>query len=142
MGKKKVKPFLAVVDTNVMVSALLFTGRASNLLPLLKSGKIVICATREILSEYIAVLSYPKFKLTESEVTALFTEEIIPHVKAVKTVSDPDVRSRDPDDDKFIACALSAKAHALVTGDDDLLSLKGKTRVAIITIDELLTRVK
>jgi putative PIN family toxin of toxin-antitoxin system len=141
VGKKKVRPFRAVLDTNVLVSALLFNGRASKLLPLLKSGRVVVPATKEILAEYVAALSYPKFKLTEGEVAALFTEEIIPHVEAVKNVAVPDAHSRDPDDDKFIACALASKSDALATGDGDLLSLKGKTTVPIMTIDELLNLV-
>ncbi len=40
---------------------------------------------------------------------------------------------RDPDDDKFINCALAAKAVYIVSGDSDLLVLKGKSPIEIVT---------
>ena len=50
-----------VLDTNVVVSALLFTGISSKLVPLWQGGVITALVSRNILEEYLRVLSYPKF---------------------------------------------------------------------------------
>ena len=53
-----------VLDTNVLISALLFSGVASDLVPLWQKEKITVLLSREILEEYLRVLAYPKFQLT------------------------------------------------------------------------------
>ena len=51
-------------------------------------------------------------------------------------------RSRDPKDDRYLACALGAKAEALVSNDRDLLALEGPCGVAILTPVEFLKLVR
>jgi putative PIN family toxin of toxin-antitoxin system len=62
MGKVKVKR--VVIDTNVVISALLFGGEPGELIPLWKSGRIKPLASKEMVDEYLRVLTYPKFGLT------------------------------------------------------------------------------
>jgi len=62
MGTVKV-----VVDTNVLVSALLFGGKPEKLMPLWQRGTIRPLASKEIIDEYLRVLTYPKFKLSEED---------------------------------------------------------------------------
>ena len=66
MGTQKVDR--VVIDTNVVVSALLFGGTPGELIPLWKSGRIKPLASAEIIDEYIRVLAYPKFKLSTETV--------------------------------------------------------------------------
>jgi uncharacterized protein len=60
-----------VLDTNVVVSALLFTGISSKLVPLWQDDVITVLVSRGILEEYLRVLSYPKFKLSEGDIKGL-----------------------------------------------------------------------
>lgn len=112
----------AVVDTNVLISALLFRGAASALVPLWQTGRLRLIVSQEILAEYLRVLTYPKFKLDSFTVQALFEQHILPFCEVVEAHPGAPV-CRDPDDDKFLWCAAAASADALISGDEDLLSL-------------------
>jgi hypothetical protein len=127
-----------VLDTNTVVSALLFDGIASHLVSYWQSGEIVVLVSREILKEYLRTLSYPKFHLTGQEVKGLIEEEILPFFQTVRVTKHLSVVEKDPDDDKFIECAVAGRARHLVTGDKDLLSLKSYGRVKILSPGDFL----
>lgn len=112
-----------VLDTNAVVSALLFSGISSELVSLWQSNLITFLLSREILDEYLRVFSYPKFGLSEEEIKELIQEEILPHAEVVKPKRSLRVVQRDPSDDKFIECAVAGKARVIISGDKDLLSL-------------------
>ena len=112
-----------VLDTNAVVSALLFTGISSNLVSLWQKGLITLLLSREVLDEYLRVLSYPKFDLSEGEIKELIQEEILPYAQVVKPKRRLRVVRRDPSDNKFIECAVAGKARVIISGDRDLLSL-------------------
>jgi putative PIN family toxin of toxin-antitoxin system len=120
-----------VLDTNVLVSALLFSGISSKLVPIWQSGAITALVSRNILEEYLRVLSYPKFRLSESEIKELIQEELLPYVEVVKRKRRLRVVERDPSDDKFIECAVTGKARVIISGDKDLLSI-GRYRKILI----------
>ena len=120
-----------VLDTNVVVSALLFTGISSKLVSLWQHGAITPMVSRSILEEYLRVLSYPKFKLTEGEIKGLIQEELLPYVEVVKRQRRLRVVERDPSDDKFVECAVAGKAHIIISGDKGLLSI-GRYRKIVI----------
>lgn len=135
MGQK-VAPLRAVLDTNILVSALLFVGRVGMLRDLWKTGRIIPLVSKETFAEFHRVLSYPKFKLSQREIRSLLNDEILPHVEPVEITEQVNGVCRDPRDDMFLAVASCGKARYLVTGDHDLLTLKiyGKTR--IVTVGE------
>ena len=132
----------AVLDTNVLVSALLFTGPPSQLVPAWQGGRLCPVVSAEILEEYIRVLAYPKFKLTSSEIVGLIEEDLLPFVDTVraKPISVPTLR--DPDDMKFLACAISGRVPWLVSGDNDLLSLHKVDSVEIVSVTNFLHHLK
>jgi len=132
----------AVLDTNVLVSALLFPGPPSQLVPAWQGGRLCPVVSAEILEEYIRVLAYPKFKLTGSEILSLIEEDILPFVDTVQASPISVPRLRDPDDMKFLACAISAGVHWLVSGDDDLLSLGKVNSVEIVSVANFLHHLK
>jgi len=112
-----------ILDTNVLVSALIFTGISSELVPLWQRSAITVLLSRGILEEYLRVLSYPKFHLSEAEIKALIEEELLPYVEVVNPRRRLRVVERDPSDDKFLECAVTGKAQVIISGDKDLLSL-------------------
>lgn len=128
----------AVLDTNVVISALLFSGPPSQLVPAWQSGRLRPILSAQILEEYLRVLAYPKFKLTPAEVRGLIEEALLPYIETVQSPPLPIANLRDPDDSKFVACALNADVRWLVSGDDDLLSLKRVQSVEIVSVTAFL----
>ncbi len=130
----------AVLDTNVLVSALLFGGRLEGLRRAWRAGRLRLVLSRETADELLRVMAYPKFRLTRVEITSLFDTELLPFADVVELPASKRRQrwSRDPEDDKFIRCAQVGKCVRLVTGDDDLLSLKRVGKVAILSPAEFL----
>ena len=138
MGKKELK---VVLDTNVLVSALLFKGGLSKLLFPLK--KFILLFSEETLNEFIKVLHYPKFSLTEEEIEYLLQFEILPYSKIVEVTFKFDKEiCPDKDDLKFLELAVSAKANYIITGDKDLLNLKKINKIKILSPKEFLSLLK
>jgi len=133
MGKIKV-----VIDTNVIISAILFGGIPGELISLWKSGRIKPLASKEIVDEYIKVLTYPKFELSEAEINYILYNEILPYVDIIQIKDTPVIIKVDPSDDKFIHCAKAGKANAIVSGDQHLLSLKSYQKIKIFTLTKFL----
>ncbi len=123
-----------VLDTNVLLSALLFhAGALSWLRHAWQSEIIRPLASRDTAAELIRVLSYPRFRLTEDKREDLLGD-YLPWCESVKLPNPPEVPDcRDPFDKPFLELALAAKADALVTGDNDLLTLTEVFSVPILT---------
>ena len=130
----------AVLDTNVVISALLFRGEISRIHALWKERAFTIAASKEILEEYIRVLAYPKFNLTEKEIEDIIKEELLPYVEPVPAVEKLIGACEDPDDDKFLACLMASEADVLVSGDAHLLNLKKFNGRPIITASRFLKK--
>lgn len=128
------KPPRIVLDTNVLLSTLLFHAGALSWLRLAwQSEAIHPLASHDTTTELIRVLSYPKFKLTSDEREDLLGD-YLPWCETVTVpnkIKLPDCR--DPFDRAFLALALTAKADALITGDKDLLVLSHLFAVPILT---------
>ncbi len=127
-----------VLDTNVLVSALLFTGTVSEFVSLWQKGTITVLLSREILEEYLRVLAYPKFQLSEGEIKGLIEEELLPFAQIIKPGIRVHIIKRDPSDNKFLECAVSGKAHTVISGDKVLLAIRHYRRVRIQTPSQFL----
>lgn len=121
-----------VVDTNVMVSALLFGGNPREVLLQAIRGEIGLGMSPAMLYELQGVLSRKKFGLAEqlvetvmNEVTGL-SDMVFPR----KSVS---VIERDPDDNMVLECALEYRAQAIISGDEHLLALAAFENIPILT---------
>ncbi len=137
MGQK-VEPLRVVLDTNVLVSALLFGGRVGILCTMWKVGRIIPLVSKETFAEFRKVLSYPKFKLSQREIRALRNEDILPFVEPVEITEPCSGICRDPHDDMFLEVAACGGAGYLVTGDQDLLELQSHGTARIVTVAEFL----
>lgn len=127
-------PLRVVLDTNVLVSALLFpAGSLSWLREQWQSRVVLPLASHATTAELIRVLSYPKFRLTDDEREDLLAD-YLPWCEIVTVTDPPDTPDcRDPFDRPFLELALIGQADALVTGDGDLLALATVFTVPIIT---------
>ncbi|MDN5941125.1 MAG: putative toxin-antitoxin system toxin component, PIN family [Nitrospira sp.] len=132
----------AVLDTNVLVSALLFSDPPSQLVPAWQGGRLCPVVSAEILQEYVRVLAYSKFNLTGSEILSLIEKDVLPFVDTVRVKPISASMLRDPDDMKFLACAISAGVHWLVSDDDDLLSIGKVESVDIVSVTNFLRQLK
>ncbi len=127
-----------VLDTNTLVSSLLFSGTASSLVPLWQTGAITILVSKAILQEYLRVLAYPKFALSNHEIRALIEEELLPFARTIKVRGHLSVVRRDPDDNKFLECAVAGRGLYVVTGDRDLLDLESYRGISILSVGRFL----
>ena len=112
-----------VVDTNVFVSSV-FGGLPRRVVELWFDGRITLCLSEPIVQEYRRVLREIG-AVSAAEERALI--EAFASGDGVLYVNDPPAiegASSDPDDDKFLACALELGAECVVSGDSDLLELR------------------
>lgn len=130
-----------VIDTNCLVSALLFSSENLGWLrQAWQSGQIVPLISRSTLDELLRVLQYPKFQLTPQEIEQLLAD-FLPWAETVdveEALSSSLPQLSDPDDVKFLVLAVGAGAEALVSGDKDILVTKGKLEnIPVLTLAEL-----
>jgi len=138
VGKKEKAIGKVVLDTNKLVSALFFKGGLAGIVDLWKNGRIISVLSKETFAEFKSVLEYPKFSLTRQEIKVIIEEEVLPYFEVIEIADNIKGICRDVDDDKFIACAVSASADFIVTGDKDLLDMGKFRSVKIISASVLL----
>ncbi len=129
-----------VLDTSVLVSAMLFGGTVGRIRDLWVDGRFVPLVSRDVLEEYVRVLSYPKFQLTEQEVRFLVRNEILRYAEPVGTTSVATMVVDDPDDDRFLVLAVDGSAQFLVSGDERLLGLRAFRGTRIVTARQFLAK--
>jgi putative PIN family toxin of toxin-antitoxin system len=106
----------AVVDTNVLVSAMISpSGNEALLLLAVKQGLMRPCFSPAMLEEYSEVLARPKFAFPPDEIAALM--DLLQRQGDIVRPAPLSGISPDPKDDKFMACALAARADFVVTGN-------------------------
>lgn len=138
MGKKEKTLKGVVLDTNVLVSALLFRGEVSRIATLWKAGVIIPVISKETFAEFRDVLGYPKFKLTGREIKVIIEEEVLPYFEVIDNVETVRGVCEDPDDDKFLACALAAGVKLIVSGDNALCNVKKYKSVKVVSAREFI----
>ncbi len=120
-----------VLDTNVVVSGVFWRGPASRILELWAKEKIEVVISPDILAEYRRLLAEME-RGKPAGLASAWTVFIAQHATVIHPAGHPRL-CRDHDDDKFLHCALSAGARALVSGDNDLLSMGRVADVEILT---------
>jgi putative PIN family toxin of toxin-antitoxin system len=129
-----------VLDTNVLVSALIVrVGKPAQILR--QIGKFELLVSEEILAETERVLHYDhiqkRYHPSEEDI-ATYLEELRETSILVSVTSNDQVIKADPDDDKFLACALDGGADYIVSGDPHLSSLKMYQGISILAPAEFL----
>ncbi|MCB4757005.1 MAG: putative toxin-antitoxin system toxin component, PIN family [Elusimicrobia bacterium] len=139
MGKKTNLKKL-VLDTNIVISALLFGGSAGHLVTLWKNKTIHLLCSAALLQEITRVLSYPKFDLAETGIRDLIHDEILPFITPVVVKNVPHIIEEDPSDNHVLGCAEQGHADAIVTGDQHLLKIKIYKKIPILTLKDCLEK--
>jgi len=124
-----------VLDTNVVLSALLFTsGRLAWIRRAWQHRQVIPLICKETVSELLRVLAYPKFKLTNEDRQHLL-QDFLPYTEIVELpLPWPTLpRCRDEKDQVFLVIAYIGRADALITGDGDLLAMRNESPVLILT---------
>lgn len=128
-----------VLDANVYVSALVFGGKPKRAFQLGVTRRIDVAISDPIRTEVLRTLR-DKFHWSDERLTearsliAAAARTVVPTV-ALRVIE------RDPDDDRVLECAVTAKAEQIVSGDSDLLDLGVYEGIEIIQVAEFLNRV-
>lgn len=114
-----------VLDTNVVLSALVFGGGLAQALRLAwQQGRFTPLVCTATVQELLRVLAYPKFRLSGSQQESLLAD-YLPYAEVV-LLPEPAPKvpdCRDPDDLPFLQLAVAGQARWLVSGDRDVLDL-------------------
>jgi len=134
--------YKAVLDSNVFVSgASISQTPPSQMMNLWRKGAYILVTSPQILEEVHEVLLRPKiisYTGLSIKETNEFVEKIIQRAYVTEGKQLSHSVSRDLKDDKFLSCAVEAKADYIITGDQDLLVLKVYKEINILTPREFL----
>jgi putative PIN family toxin of toxin-antitoxin system len=133
---------LVVLDTNVWISGLLWTGIPHEILRAAESGRLTLVVSPAILEEVEEALGRPKFA-DRLAILRTSVRELVESMLSLAEVFIPrrvvPVVTADPEDDKILACARAARAQWLVSGDGHLLAVGHYQGIQIVDLHTFLT---
>ena len=121
-----------ILDTNVLVSGLFFSGPPHDILQAWAGGAFELVVSPEILEEYRRVVHELAAKFPSVQAAGLL-DFVTVNSLICATNPLPEPVCDDPDDDKFLACALAGRAGIIVTGDKALLRVEPPRELRILT---------
>lgn len=116
----------AVIDTNVLLSALLWGGAPHAVLEHARNGTLTLISSPALLAELARVMERPKFDAICLRSNTSRSHTLTDVRQLIEVIDPPPLAQpvcRDKDDDAVLALALAAQADMIVSGDDDLLSI-------------------
>jgi putative PIN family toxin of toxin-antitoxin system len=127
-----------VVDTNVFISSF-FGGNPRKVIDLWKSGEITLCLSKPIVDEYIEVLRRLELQDEKEleELLGLFAHGF--HLVYTAKTPELHVVKEDPEDNKFIECAVALRAKFVITGDSALKKIQEYMNIKIVSPREFLS---
>ena len=134
-----------VLDTNTIISAFFWEGNEAELFRKIEQGKARLYVTKDILKEVEEVIKRPKFNevMRKADVTPDQIMQKIVSLSYLVIAPKLNIKvCRDEKDNKFLECAERVKADFLISGDDDLLSLKEYRGIPIVKTSRILQVLK
>ncbi len=128
-----------VLDTNVLISAILFGGKPRQILEKAIRGEVRLCLSEPILEELKGVLQRSKFDYSPEMIQIILTElmgiaDFVNPSETIKAVLE------DPEDNRILECAVEARANYVVSGDLHLLKLKKYLDIEVLNALAFLER--
>ena len=127
-----------VLDTNVLVSGIFFSGPPFQILQAWRDGNVQLVLSPEILEEYRRVSQSLKERFPEVDLSP-----VLDLIAANSDMVEAPVLSEpvcdDPDDDKFLACALASNTKVIVSGDKHLLKISGHRDIEVVKPGKFIT---
>ena len=128
-----------VLDTNVLISGIFFSGLPARILAAWADGGFEVVASVEVLAEYRRVAERLHTKFSSIDFKAIL-DLVTRETRIVEPAFVPVSACDDPDDLKFLACALAGGARIVVTGDRALLRASGFQGLEVVTPREFVGR--
>ena len=113
-----------ILDTNVFISGIFFTGPPSQILKAWKNSKLQIVLSQEVLDEYQRVAESLAANFPTVDILPII-ELITIHGQLIDTENFDVSVCDDPDDNKFIECAIASNCKIIISGDKHLLNVSG-----------------
>jgi putative PIN family toxin of toxin-antitoxin system len=120
-----------VLDTNVLMSGIFFSGPPYRILQAWRDGKVQLAVCLEILAEYRQVALRLSEKYKGIDISSLL-DLVAVHSHIVQAAPLPKPICDDPNDDIFLACALAAKTRIIISGDKHLLAVSGWAGIQVL----------
>lgn len=133
-----------VLDTNVVISALVWGGVPYQLLQAAAAGTVDLYTSPVLLDELRAVLARPHLAqrlIGQRRSVDQAVESYARLCRSVEPQHTPRVVLHDPDDDHVVAAAVEAQAHLIVSGDKHLLQLKESINIPVLKAQDALLRI-
>lgn len=121
-----------VLDTNVFVSGVFFSGPPYRILSAWRDGALQLIVSPAVMEEYRRVGERLAAKFTGVSIESILAL-VATHATVVPARALPRSVCDDPDDDKFLACALAGQCRLVVSGDKGLLRVSGYRRIEVLT---------
>jgi putative PIN family toxin of toxin-antitoxin system len=128
-----------VIDTNVLISGAFFSGPPYEILVACATGRLQLILSIDIPAEYHRM----GFSFLHEHSDVDFESLLGILLKNAVILDNPGLENpicRDPDDDKFIACALGGNADVIISGDKDLLALANRIDIPVMKPKDFLIR--
>ena len=126
-----------VLDTNILVSAIISSGKPRKLFKMGINRKYKILISKETLDELSEVLQRQKFKMSGEEIIQIISA-LMKTGENVHVKSNFKVIRNDPDDNIIINVAYDGEADYIVSGDKDIKDLKHFQKIKIVSVDEIM----
>jgi putative PIN family toxin of toxin-antitoxin system len=134
----------AVIDTNVLLSGLLWRAPPHAVLEHVRAGALTLVSSPALLSEFADVVNRPKFQAILMMADAV-PNALLAELQQLAEVLDPPPLPapvcRDPDDDAVLALAVASRADLIISGDADLLALGSYADIPIVSASVAIVRI-
>jgi len=128
-----------VLDTNVLVSGIFFSGPPADILLAWSRGKFRLVLSPEILDEYTRVSTELADKFPDIDIRRIL-DLVVVRSEVCSPAALPQQVCEDPHDDKFFAAALDSRAKIIISGDKHLLRISGYQGVSVLTPRQFLAQ--
>ena len=130
-----------VLDTNVLISATFWNGDSNRIIAKIEQKEAELIISKEILEEFVSVLGYEEIQKKIKDKN-LEMKRTVEKIVSISTIVEPHQKFKvikdDPDDDKFLDCAIEGNAEFIISQNKHLLKLKEFEGTKILTPSEFL----